>query len=97
MGRRKFSEEYKRDAVRLVTNGGMSITKAASDLGLTAMVLSRWVRSYKEGGGEQGLTPAEKEELKALRKENAELRLERDILKKATEFFAKESSKTTNS
>lgn len=97
MVRRKFSEEYKREAVRLVTEGGMSINKAAADLGLRQAVLGRWVKAYKEAGGEKGLSPAEKEELKALRKENARLRLEREILKKATEFFAKESDKTFNS
>jgi len=89
--RRTFSEEYKRDAVLLVTEGGMSVSKAAANLGLQQTVLGRWVKEYRERGGKDGLSPAEREELKALRKENRELRMERDILKKATAFFAKES------
>jgi len=89
--RRKFSEEFKRDAVLLVTEGGMSINKAASDLGLKQPVLSRWVKEYREGGGKKGLSLSDKEELKALRREVAELRMERDILKKAMVFVAKES------
>jgi transposase len=88
--RRVFSEEFKRESVRLVT-GGMSIRKASADLGLRESVLGRWVKQYQESGGEEGLSASEREELKQLRKEVLNLRIERDILKKATAFFAKES------
>ena len=88
--RRVFSEEFKRESVRLVA-GGMSIRKASADLGLRESVLGRWVKQYQESGGEEGLSASEREELKQLRKEVLNLRIERDILKKATAFFAKES------
>ena len=86
--RRQFSEEYKREAVLLITRDGQRLTEAARALGLDATVLSRWVREYKEHGGEEGLNPSEREELKALRKQVKRLEEERDILKKATIFFA---------
>ena len=89
--RRTFSEEYKQESVKLVTQGGLSISRAAADLGLQQTLLGRWVKEYHERGGEDGLSASDREELKALRKENRELRMERDILKKATAFFAKES------
>lgn len=88
--RKKYSEEFKHEAVQMV-ECGMSQSKVAADLGLRANMLSRWVREYHERGGESGLSPSEREELKALRKENLELRMQRDILKKATAFFVKES------
>lgn len=88
--RRTFSEEYKREAVRQV-EAGQSISKTAAELGLRDNLLCRWVKEYRARGGEDGLSPSEREELKALRKECARLRMERDILKKATAFFAKES------
>jgi transposase len=93
--RRQFAEEYKAGAVRLVLVEGKSITGAARDLGLAGSVLSRWVEQARanQGTSQRGtLTTEEKEELTRLRKENRELRLEREILKKATAFFAKENA-----
>jgi len=77
---RKFNEEYKQEAVKLVKEGGLSLCQAARDLGIAPSTLCKWV---KDGGdpGPNSLTVSEKEEIKALRKENATLRMERDILK----------------
>jgi transposase-like protein len=91
--RRSFSREFKLEAVKLVKEGGMSIAAAAKDLGIGPTSLSRWVRQYEidHGRGPAGaLTTEEKEELTRLRRENRRLRIEREILKKATAFFAKE-------
>ena len=91
--RRSFSKEFKLEAVKLVKEGGLSVTAAARDLGIGQTSLSRWVRQYDvdHGKGAAGaLTTEEKEELRRLRRENRRLRMEREILKKATAFFAKE-------
>ena len=91
--RRRFSEEFKADTVRLVRTGGKSLVQIARDLDLTPSAVTRWVQQAKieEGRGPAGaLTRAEREELARLRRENVKLRMERDILKKATAFFAKE-------
>lgn len=91
--RRKFTEEFKADAVKLVRAGGRSIARVAADLDLTETSLREWVRraEIEDGQGPPGaLTQAEREELARLRRENRRLQMERDILKKATAFFAKE-------
>jgi transposase len=93
--RRKFSDEFKAGAVSLVLDKGKSIVQVARDLDLTASVLSRWVEQARADAGKSTrgtLTTEEKEELSRLRKENRELRLEREILKKAAAFFAKENA-----
>jgi transposase len=94
MGRhRVFSEEYKQQAVRLVIEQGIGVKQAAQDLGLGKSTLDKWVRSARENGNNINMvTEHERDELKRLRKENQQLRLERDILKKATAFFAKSST-----
>ncbi len=92
--RRKFTDEFKADAVKLVRAGGRSISQVARDLDLTESSLREWVRraEIEDGQGPPGaLTQAEREELVRLRRENKRLEMERDILKKATAFFAKES------
>ena len=92
--RRSFGEEFKLEAVKLVTEGGMSINRAALDLGIHATSLRLWVQQYNadHGKGPAGaMTSQEKEELRRLRRENRELRMEREVLKKATVFFAKEN------
>jgi transposase len=92
--RRQYTAEFKAGAVQLVLEGGKSVTDAARDLDLTRSALDKWVSQAKTdaGKGRAGsLTTAEKEELGRLRRENRELRMERDILKKATAFFARES------
>jgi transposase len=91
--RRQFSDEFRAGAVRLVLDEGKTKAEVARDLDLPPSVLSRWVEHARADrtGGKTGLTTAEREELAKLRRENRELRMERDILKKAAAFFAKES------
>jgi len=92
--RRTFSSEYKAEAVKLVRGSGKSIGSIAQDLGLWETVLRRWVQraDIDEGKGPEGaLTTEEREELRRLRRENKQLLMEREILKKATAFFAKGS------
>jgi transposase len=92
--RRQFTEEFKADAVKLVREGGRSVGRVAKDLDLTETALRDWVRraEIEAGEGPPGaLTQAEREELVKLRRENKRLQMEREILKKAAAFFAKES------
>jgi transposase len=92
--RRKFTAEFKAEAVKLVLDEGKTAGQVARDLDLTESALRLWVERAQadRGQGRPGvLTTAEREELSRLRKENRELRMERDILKKATAFFARES------
>jgi len=92
--RRQFTDEFKAGAVRLVLDEDKTIAEVARDLDLTASALSGWVRQARadRDGGKSGLTTEEKAELARLRKENRQLRVERDILKKAAAFFAKETT-----
>ena len=93
--RRRFSAEYKAEAVRLVGSSDKSIGAIARELGLGETALRRWVQQAEvdAGRGPTGaLTTGEREELGHLRRENQRLRMEREILKKATAFFAKESA-----
>ena len=92
--RRRFSDEYKAEAVQLV-GSSKSIGGIARELGLGETALRRWVQQAEidAGRGPTGaLTTSEREELGHLRRENQRLRMEREILKKATAFFAKESA-----
>lgn len=92
--RRQFTAEFKADAVKLVRTGGQSISQVARNLDLTETALREWVRrsEIEAGEGPPGaLTQAEREELVRLRRDNKRLQMERDILKKATAFFARES------
>jgi len=92
--RRRFSAEYKAETVRLVQRSGKSIGQMALELGIGETALRRWVEQteVEAGRGAEGaLKRSEREELVELRRENRRLRLEREILKKATAFFAKES------
>lgn len=89
--RRRFSEEFKAGAVRLVLDERKTVGAVARELDLTASALAGWVRQAQADRtrGKTGLTTAEREEMARLRKENRELRLEREVLKKAAAFFAK--------
>jgi transposase len=89
--RRTFTDEFKAGAVRLVLDEGKTVGAAARDLDLTETALREWVKRARADRtqGRAGLTTAERDELARLRKENRELRTERDILKKAAAFFAK--------
>ena len=92
--RRVFSEEFRAGAVRLVLDEGKTVGSVARDLDLTPSALRTWVeraRADRTRGKSGGLTSAEREELARLRKEVRQLRLERDVLKKAAAFFAKEN------
>ena len=94
--RKKYTKEFKQDAVRLVTEQGYQHTAAARNLGIDRGMLGRWVKEFQEDESEafrgNGKRSIEQEELRRLREENRRLKMERDILKKATAFFAKESS-----
>ncbi len=92
--RRSFSKEYKTEVVDLVRKSGKSIGAVASELDLSETAVRRWVSQAEidSGGGPAGaLTTAEREELAHLRRRVKTLEMEREILKKATAFFAKES------
>ena len=88
--RRKFSPEFKTEAVRLVASSSAPITTIAQQLGITRGMLSRWVDAAQPVPREP-VTDDERSELVRLRRENLQLKMERDILKKATAFFAKYS------
>jgi transposase len=90
--RRQFTEEFKAGAVRLVLEEGKTVGAVARDLDLTETALREWVKRAQADRtkGRTGLTTAEREELARLRKENRQLRLEREILKNAAAFFASE-------
>lgn len=92
--RRKFTAEYKAEVVRLVRDGGKSIGQVSRELDLTESAVRHWVSQSAidaVGGGTGALTTAERAELVALRREARTLRMEREILKKAAAFFAKEN------
>ena len=92
--RRKFTAEYKAEVVRLVRDGAKSIGQVSRELDLTESAVRHWVRQSAidaVGGGTGALTTAERAELVALRREARTLRMEREILKKAAAFFAKEN------
>src|SRR5690348_7389785 len=89
---RPYPAEFRREAVALYRRSGRSIKEIAHDLGVSSESLRNWVKQTAIGVGERpGLTSEELEELRRLRRENRLLREERDILKKAAAFFAKES------
>jgi len=93
--RRKFTAQYKAEAVRLCNVGDRSIGQIATELDLTETALRAWVKNAEVDAGEGppgALTTAEREELTRLRRENKRLLMEREILKKAAAFFAKETT-----
>jgi len=92
--RRKFSREYKLEAVRRVVNNGEPVTEVARAIGVQSQSLHGWVRAFKTEANEafrgNGKLTAQDEEIRKLRRELARVQEERDILKKATVFFAKD-------
>jgi len=93
--RRSFSDDFKTGAVSLVLEKGKNVSQVSKSLDLTPSSLGKWVEQARadQGRSKRGtLTTEEKEELARLRKENRVLRLEREILKKAAAFFAKENA-----
>jgi transposase len=93
--RRKFSREFKLEAVKLVTEHGVTVAQAGKDLDVHENVLRKWVREMRDEPQEafpgNGKQKAQEAEIARLRKEVAKLKMERDILKKAAAYFAKES------
>ena len=96
MERKKYSAEFKREAVRLAGQGGVSRAKVAQELGLNVTMLARWVREAQAGTWEMApgkpLRTEQQQELERLRRELKRVTTERDILKKAVGYFAKEPS-----
>jgi transposase-like protein len=93
--RRKFTAQFKADAVGLVTTGGKTIAEVTEQFDLTETALREWVKRAEADAGKgppDALTSAERVELIELRKRLKRVEMERDILKKATAFFAKESA-----
>ena len=89
---RQYPAVFRAEAVELVRSSSQSIRSLAADLGIAEQTLRNWVRQAAVDAGErEGLTTAEREELQRLRRENRLLREEREILKKAAAFFAKET------
>jgi transposase len=92
--RRSFTAAYKAETVRLIREGGKPVAQVARDLDLSQTAVRRWLQQAEidAGHGFRGeLTTAEREELQKLRRQVRQLEMEREILKKATAFFAKES------
>ena len=92
--RRSFTDEFKAGAVQLVLDEHKTVAEVARDLDLTKSALGTWVDRARadRSNGKTGLTTAEREELAKLRKENKQLKMERDLLKKWAAFFAKETT-----
>ena len=91
--RRRFTEEFKRDAVELVRATGRPIAQIAQELGVYDSTLGNWVRQGRIDRGEaEGLTSDERARLRQLEAENAKLRMERDLLKRTVAFWVKETS-----
>jgi transposase len=87
--RRKYTAEFKAEAVKLVTDEGYSISQAARNLDINANMLARWKQQLTGESAKSQLPVDEQEELKQLREEVRQLKLEKEILKKATAFFAR--------
>jgi len=96
MARREFNREFKLEAVKLVRERGVSKAQAARDLGVHPNLLRRWIRDAEADPQHafpgKGVMKPEQAEIERLRKEVAKLKMERDILKKAAAYFAKEST-----
>jgi transposase len=95
MERRKFSREFKLEAVKLVRDRGVSVAQAARDLDVHSNVLRKWVREAvsdpRSAFPGHGIMKPEQQEIERLRRELARMKAERDILKKAAAYFAKDS------
>jgi transposase len=91
--RREFTTEFKREAVGLLASSGRTIRQIAGDLDLGISTLNRWKREQRDADPVTTPNPDMTKELARLRKENEILRQERDLLKKATAFFVKETSR----
>ena len=94
--RRSYTSEFKVEAIKLVTEKGYSVAEASRSLGVCESLLRSWIAALQEKGPDafpgNGRLPAHEEELRRLRAENQRLLMEREILKKAAAFFAKEAT-----
>jgi transposase len=92
--RKKYDREFREGAVRIVEETGKPIAQVARDLGIVEGTLGNWVtRALEAREGTEGLSRGDLEELKRLRSENAELRMERDVLKRSVVLWVKEATK----
>ena len=93
--RKLYSKEFKLDAISLVLEQGYSRAEAARSLGINANMMGRWIKEQATDDGQafrgNGKLTSEQAEIRRLREENRRLKMEKDILKKATVFFAKET------
>ena len=93
--RKMYSKEYKLDAVSLVLDQGYIIAEAAKSLEINRSVLQRWIREFNSDDGQafrgNGKLTPEQAEIRRLKEENRQLKMEKEILEKATVFFAKET------
>jgi transposase len=93
--RKRYSKEFKLDAISLVLEQGYSRAEAARSLSINPNVLARWIKEHESRDGElfrgNGKLTAEQLEIRRLREENKRLRMEKEILKKAAAFFAQET------
>ncbi len=89
--RRKFTDEFKAETVKRIRESGRTVGSVAQELDLTETAVRNWLKRAEASGSADMLSPDERTELRRLRKENRELRMEKEILRKATAFFAKES------
>jgi transposase len=93
--RKKYPKEFKLDAISLVLDQGYSRSEAARSLDINANMLCRWIKEYQSEDGQafrgNGILSPEQAEIRQLKEENRRLKMEKEILKKATVFFAKET------
>jgi transposase len=87
---KQYSKEFKEEAVALIRDQGYSVAEASKSLGVASNMLYRWKDQQEQLSAGTALAEDERAELQRLRKENKELRMEKEILKKASAFFAKE-------
>ncbi len=93
--RRSFNDEYKQQVLELIRAGDKSVSAICKDLDLTESTVRRWIKLDEETNGimtQNSLSETDQQELQRLRAENKRLKTEREILKKATAFFARESN-----
>lgn len=92
--RKKYDREFREGAVRIVEETGRPVAQVARDLGVNEGTLGNWVNRAREATeGTKGLSKDDREELKRLRGENAELRMERDVLKRSVVLWVKEATR----